>query len=164
MTDLIADKLTAPGAPFEFDDIEVNGVPCRVFKNTPAHLSTLYENLDAFADKTFVVYEGRRLTYAEVAAQAATLARHMRDEYGIGRGSRVAIAMRNAPEWLVSFMAITSLGGIAVLVNSRGTPPEVAYCLTSARCELTLADRRLLPDVCALRTHLGRSTLFVRTG
>jgi acyl-CoA synthetase (AMP-forming)/AMP-acid ligase II len=142
MTDPITASLTAEGAPFEFVSIEVSGVPCRVFRDTPAYLSALYENLDAFADKTFAVYEGRRLTYAEVSAQAATLAAHLRDNYDIGRGSRVAIVMRNAPEWLVSFIAITSLGGVAVLVNSRGTAEDTAYCLKSTECALALADRR----------------------
>jgi acyl-CoA synthetase (AMP-forming)/AMP-acid ligase II len=142
MTDPIVEKLTGPGAPFEFEDVEIDGVPCRMFRSTPTHLSTLYENLDAFSDRTFVVYEGRRLTYAEITAQAATLAAHLRDDYDIGRGSRVAIAMRNAPEWISSFIAVTSLGGIAVLVNSRGTADETAYCLTSTKCELVLADQR----------------------
>ncbi len=142
MTDPITASLTAEGAPFEFVSIEVHGVPCRVFRDTPPYLSTLYENLDAFADRTFAVYEGRRLTYAEVSAQAATLAAHLREEYGIGRGSRVAIVMRNAPEWLISFIAITSLGGVAVLVNSRGTAEDTAYCLKSSECVLAIADRR----------------------
>jgi long-chain acyl-CoA synthetase len=142
MTDPIAERLTAPGAPFEFEDIELDGVPCRVFRNTPRYLSTLFENLGAFADKTFAVYEDRRLTYAQVESQAAALATYLRDEHGIGRQDRVAIAMRNAPEWLVAFLAITSLGAVAVLVNSRGTPDDIAYCLTSTKCKLAIADRR----------------------
>ncbi|MCP5090024.1 MAG: acyl--CoA ligase [Gammaproteobacteria bacterium] len=142
MTDPITAGLTAEGAPFEFVSIEVNGVPCRVFRDTPAYLSSLYKNFDTFADKILVVYEGRRLSYADVAAQAATLAAHLRDQHDVGRGSRVAIVMRNCPEWLISFVAITSLGGVAVLVNSRGKPEEIAYCLKSTDCSLAIADRR----------------------
>jgi len=142
MTDPIVEQLTAPGAPFEFVGVEIDGVPCRVFRDTPDYLSTLYENLDAFADKIFVVYEGRRLTYADIVTQAATLAEHLRENHDVGRGSRVAIAMRNAPEWLPSFMAITSLGAVAVLVNSRGTANETAYCLESTECALAICDRR----------------------
>ncbi|MDH3336220.1 MAG: AMP-binding protein [Gammaproteobacteria bacterium] len=142
MTDSIIEKLTGPGGPFEFVQIEVNGVPCRVFRDTPAYLSSLYETLPHFADKTLVVYEGRRLTYSDATAQAATLAAHLRDKYDIRRGSRVAIVMRNAPEWIVSFLAITSLGAVAVLVNSRGKAGEIAYCLESTSCTLAVTDRR----------------------
>lgn len=142
MTESIVDRLTAKGAPFEFETVSVRGTRCRVFKNTPPYLSTLYANLDVFSDRIFAVYEGRRLSYADVIAQAATLAAHLREHHDIGRGSRVAIVMRNAPEWVVAFLAITSLGGVAVLVNSRGTADDIAYCLTSTKCDLAIADRR----------------------
>jgi len=142
MTDPIIEQLTAAGGPFEFVNIEVGGVPCRVFRDTPSYLGTLYQNLPQFSDKILVVYEGRRLSYADVAAQAATLAAHLRDQHDVGRGSRVAIVMRNCPEWLISFIAITSLGGVAVLVNSRGKPEEIAYCLESTNCSVAIADQR----------------------
>ena len=56
MTDAIIEQLTGAGGPFEFMDTEVNGVPCRVFRDTPAYLSALYTNLDTFSDKIRVVY------------------------------------------------------------------------------------------------------------
>ena len=142
MTDAITAQLTAPGAPFEFQTVEVAGVSCRVFKQTPACLSTLFENLEAFADMTMVVYEGRRLSYADVTTQAATLAAHLAKEHNIGRGSHVAIAMRNSPEWIVSFIAVTSLGAVAVLINSHSKADEITYCLTSTDCTLALCDQR----------------------
>jgi long-chain acyl-CoA synthetase len=142
MTDAIIEQLTGAGGPFEFVNVEVGGVPCRVFRDTPAYLSALYQNLPQFSDKILVVYEGRRLSYADVAAQAATLAAHLRDQHDVGRGSRVAVVMRNCPEWLISFIAITSLGGVAVLVNSRGKPEEIAYCLESTNCSVAIADQR----------------------
>ena len=108
MSNPIVDRLTAAGAPFEFADIEVRGVPCHVFRDTPPYLSILYRNLAAFADRTLVVYEGRRLSYADATRRAAALASALKDQHGVGPGSRVAIVMRNCPEWLMSFMAVTS--------------------------------------------------------
>ena len=50
--------------------------------------------------------------------------------------------MRNRPEWLVAFIAITALGAVPVLVNSRGVAAELAYSLTYTRCRHLIADER----------------------
>ena len=138
----IGAQLTAPGAPFELTEKRIAGRKCRVFVDTPGCLATLYGNLDAFADHTLVVYEGRKLTYGEVVKRAAALAQHLREDRELGAGDHVAIAMRNCPEWIIAFLAITSLGGVAVLVNSRGTADEIGFCLTSTDCRLVIADAR----------------------
>jgi long-chain acyl-CoA synthetase len=132
---------TAAGRPFELIDAVVRGGRCRVFRNAPRCLAQLYPPARAHAGEVFTVMDGTALTYAEVFSAAATLAAELASG-GVGKGTHVAIAMRNRPEWLVSFIAITALGAVPVLVNSRGAAAELAYSLKYTRCQHVLADER----------------------
>ena len=63
---------------------------------------------------------------------AAKVAQLMTSEYNITSGDRVAISMRNFPEWIIAFCATTSIGGIAVAMNSLWNPDEMAYGLNDS--------------------------------
>jgi long-chain acyl-CoA synthetase len=130
---------TAVGTPFELMDATVRGARCRVFRHAPRCLSQLYVAAQAHAARTFTVADGVRLSYAQVLAHAAALAADLA-AHGVGRGTHVALAMRNRPEWLVAFIASSALGAVPVLVNSRGTAPEIAASLRYAACEHVIAD------------------------
>jgi len=106
MKEIVA-QLTAPGAPFEFEDAEIRGMQCRVFKDAPKYLSQLYGGLKNHSGKTMAVYENRRLEYDDGIVQAANLAHYLKDTINISAGQHVAIAMRNCPEWITAFVAVT---------------------------------------------------------
>jgi long-chain acyl-CoA synthetase len=131
--------LTAPGQPFELTERLVGGVSCRVFRHAPRTLSELYAAARAHADRVFCVSEAERLSYATVLARAASLAAALRAQ-GVAAGAHVAIAMRNRPEWLIAFIAISALGAVPVLVNSRGSGEEIAFSLRQTRCRRVIAD------------------------
>lgn len=84
------------------------------------------------ADKTCVVYEDERLTYAEVDARVRSLARYLRETCGVDRGDRVAIAMRNYPEWVIAYWATVTIGATVVGMNgcdragNRTSEPHVS--------------------------------------
>ena len=100
-------ELVAPGGAFETVEAEVLGLPMRVFASAPPSMRSIWE-LAAMGhgDKPYLVYEDEHLTYAEVAAQVRSLAHHLRDVHGVGSGDRVALAMRNYPEWVVGYWEI----------------------------------------------------------
>ena len=110
--------ISAPGQPYETRELEVRGVRMQTFVNAPANLAGLYEQSLALADRDFLVYEGERLTFAETHARAAALAAWLLEEAQVAEGARIAIAMRNYPEWVIAFMAITAIGRIAVPMNA----------------------------------------------
>ena len=112
----IVAQLTAAGEPFELVPGTVFGRECLRFKNAPATLGTLFA--EARSDAPFIVYGDERMSFAETYAAAARVATVLVKDYGIERGDRVAISMRNYPEWILSFMAVTSIGGIAVAMNA----------------------------------------------
>lgn len=140
--DQIRSYLSAPGQPFELVDQTIEGVPLKVYRNLPRNLSHMIAEAANFGDRTFLVSGERRLSYAETLGRSTALAAWLRDAYGVGRGMRVAIAMRNSPEWVIAFLAIQLTGATASLLNSRGTADEIVHALNDTECVLAIADRR----------------------
>ena len=102
-------ELTAPGAPFEVESITVRGIDLRSYKNAPPNVRALWQSTAAFGDRDYLVYEGERLTYGQAHAQTASIAAWL-FEQGVTPGDRVAIAMRNYPEWMLIYWACVSVG------------------------------------------------------
>ena len=152
--------LTAPGGGFAMVDAEVRGIPMRLFEAAPPHMRVLWEMAALHGDKTYVVFEDEHLTYAEVDAQVRALAHHLREEHGVGSGDRVALAMRNYPEWVIGYWATISLGAAAVGMNAWWTTPEMAYALGDSRPAVLIADHerleRVLPVLDELRADGDR--------
>ena len=104
--------VTAPGQIFELVDAEVFGIKTQVFKNAPAHLGQVFAGARGHGEKTFLVYEGETYTFTQAMDQIDALSNLLVNTYGVKKGDRVAVAMRNYPEWVMSFAAIISVGAI----------------------------------------------------
>jgi long-chain acyl-CoA synthetase len=145
--------LTAPGTKFETETVDIRGVPTRVWKNAPPTLRFLIEASRAHGDAVFTIYEDERVsyeaTYRAVAALAARLV-----AIGVGPGDRVALAMRNLPEWPVAFFAATAIGAIMVPLNAWWTGGELEYGLFDSGSTVLIVDderhRRLIEHYPAL--------------
>ena len=154
-------ELTARGEPYELIGVEQYGVSVRAFKNAPLSLRQLYA--DAISDATFLVYEDERLSFAEAWQHAAALATALKEECGMSKGDRVAISMRNYPEWVIAFMAATSVGGIAVAMNALWTAEEMLYGLEDSGARVLLADSERVERLKrAGKVPGGLSTVAVR--
>ncbi|MBV2234301.1 MAG: AMP-binding protein, partial [Sterolibacterium sp.] len=101
----VAAQLTAPDAPYALAEIQHDGRPYRIYQNAPVHLAQLIEQGRGFGDKSFLVWQEQRLSYADFYRQVDALVPVLREQYAIRKGDRVAIAMRNRPEWMVAFAA-----------------------------------------------------------
>ena len=145
--------LTAPGSRFEMETLDIRGVPTRVWKNAPPNLALLLHFSRTHGDRIFTVYQDERVSFEANFRAAATLAAHLAG-LGIGKGDRVALAMRNLPEWPVAFFAIVSLGAIVVPLNAWWTGAELEYGLVDSGARVLIADgrrhERLLPHDAAL--------------
>ena len=157
--------LTAPGEPFELVASTVYGRESRFFKHAPETLRDLFA--DNVSNLDFLVYEDERLTFAEAYLKSAQIAQLLVRQYGITKGDRVAISMRNYPEWVLSFMAITSIGGIAVAMNSLWRPDEMAYGLIDSGAKVLLADDERLSRFAQIEnipeTRVDVQTIAIRT-
>ena len=135
-------RLTAPGQPYQLEKIVHYGQPCWAFKNAPPTLRHLFE--EARSDLPFLIYGEERLSFEEAWQQASCLGRLLVDQYDVQKGDRVAISMRNYPEWILAFTAATSIGAIAVAMNSLWQPDELAYGLADSGAKVFLADAERL--------------------
>ncbi|MXO63862.1 class I adenylate-forming enzyme family protein [Qipengyuania oceanensis] len=134
-----AEKLTAPGMRFEMETIDIDGVQTRVWKNAPSSLREIALAGRSHGDRLFTIYEDERVTYDAWFRAVARLAVEFQAR-GIAKGDRVAIAMRNLPEWPVAFFAATTIGAICVPLNAWWTGPELAYGLANSGTRLLVCD------------------------
>jgi long-chain acyl-CoA synthetase len=140
-------RLTAPGEPHELIETIARGEKVRVFANAPPTLRALYAA--ARSDQTFLVYEAERMSYEETWRAACRLATALREDFGVRAGDRVAISMRNYPEWVIAFMAATSIGAIAVAMNALWQPAEMDYGLRNSGASVLFADQERLDRLAA---------------
>jgi long-chain acyl-CoA synthetase len=160
-------ELLAPGSPFAVTDAMVGGVSIKTFAATPPNMRLVWENsAAAFGDRLYVVYEDEHYSYAEIAGDVSALAHYLSD-HGVGSGDRVAIAMRNYPEWITAYWAVVSVGAAVVGMNAWWTSAEMEYGLTDSTPKVLIADRerveRVLPILDAIRAKYPLHLLAVRS-
>ncbi len=132
-------ELTAPGAPFEIVEIPVRGNNIRMYKNAPPSVRELWLSTAAYGDRDYLVYENDRLTYAQAHAQVNAIAAWLFAQ-GVQPGDRVAIAMRNYPEWMLLYWACLSIGVAAVGMNAWWVTDEMEYAIKDSAPKVIFAD------------------------
>ncbi|NBP54785.1 MAG: hypothetical protein EBU67_11010, partial [Actinobacteria bacterium] len=140
----------------------VNGVEVDVFKNAPPHLGLVFAAARQHGDKPFLVYEGETWTFTQAVDRLDALASLLVNTYGVKKGDRVAIAMRNYPEWVVSFGAILSIGAVSVSMNSWWTADEMDYALEDSGSTVMICDEQRYEAGAAAAARLGVKCLVVR--
>jgi acyl-CoA synthetase (AMP-forming)/AMP-acid ligase II len=132
--------ITGEHGPFPLQEARINGETRTVFGGLPGNLRDLYLFAASYGDTDCLVYQDQRLSFNEVVGQVLKLADALSTRYGVKKGDRVAIAMRNCPEWCLAFMAITSIGAVAVPMNSWWQGEELAYALRDSETCLAIVD------------------------
>jgi long-chain acyl-CoA synthetase len=145
-------RLTAPGQLFEMEDVEVRGVTLRTWRAAPPSLRSVLDLSLGYGDADYLVYEDERTTYAQHYRIAATLAHRLRDDLGVRKGDRVAIIMRNLPEWVMAFWAAVAAGAVVVPLNAWWTGGELAYGLEDSGASVAFVDAERAGRI---RPHLG---------
>lgn len=138
--------LTAPGTKFEMETLDIRGIPTRVWKHAPHDLGALLDLSRMHGDRMFTILDDARVTYEANWRATATLARALRG-MGVGKGDRVALAMRNLPEWPMAFFAIVTIGAIAVPLNAWWTGAELAYGIRDSGAKLVIVDGERLDRI-----------------
>ena len=151
---------TGPGQPHELVDALVNGRALRVFKNAPNSLRAMFEATTS--DLPFLIYGDERLSFAQAWAASSRIGQVLVQHCGVRPGDRVAIAMRNYPEWLLAFTAITAIGAVAVAMNAHWQAEEMAYGLTDCGAKAIFADQERLDRLAERAPLPGLQVLAVR--
>jgi long-chain acyl-CoA synthetase len=152
--DAVLAQVTGPGGSIQLGrDAEGRAI----VTNLPAILPILFDAFTMLHGATDAVVSGdERLTFADLDARATKLAHVLAGDWGVRKGDRVAIAMRNCPAWIVAYMAALKAGGVATLINGWWAPEEMRHGLAISEPCLIIADepraRRLEAGGCVIPT------------
>jgi long-chain acyl-CoA synthetase len=151
-------ELTKPGAALEVVEVDVGGQKLRAFKNAPPSVRALWLSTAAFGPRDYLVYGDERITYAQAHQQVAAIASWMWAQ-GVRPGDRVAIAMRNYPEWLLIYWAGACIGVAVVGMNAWWTAAEMAFGLEDSHPKILFADAERIARLAEQPDMLGAATL-----
>jgi long-chain acyl-CoA synthetase len=151
-------ELTAPGAAFEITEVDLGTHKVRAFKAAPPSIRELWLSTLPFADREYLIYQDERMTYGEAHKQVASIANWLVAQ-GVKPGDRVAIAMRNYPEWMLIYWACVSMGIAVVGMNAWWTAEEMAYGLEDSRPKVLFADGERIARIAERPAMLGDITL-----
>lgn len=139
------DESTAAGADFEIHRVEVRGQKLRAFKNAPGSLRDVWLASAAHAEKDAIVFQNERWTYAQAHATVASVANWYAAQ-GLRSGDRVAIAMRNYPEWMFAHWAAQCSGIAVVGMNAWWTTPEMEFAMEDSAPKVLICDEERLAN------------------
>ena len=125
---------------FELQKKTIRGNEYNVFVNVPQNLYEYFQFALIHGEWEFLAYEDESYKYQEVLNNAAGLAHVLVDKYGLKKGDAVAFSMRNYPEWIYSYMAVTSIGCVAVPLNSWWQGEELDYGITHSEAKVFIGD------------------------
>ncbi|MDE3107312.1 MAG: AMP-binding protein [Acidobacteriota bacterium] len=154
-------EVSAPGQPFEVINVEKNGTTIRHFKNAPRNLRSFFDSARGL-EQTFLVYEDEEWTFAAVMREVDALAYALVHDLGVKKGDRVGVAMRNYPEWIISFAAITSIGAISVSLNAWWTETEIDYAVNDAGLSVLIGDHERVLRASTPCANAGVTLIGVR--
>ena len=135
----LASEMSKEGM-FELQKKTIRGNEYNVFVNVPQNLYEYFQFALIHGEWDFLAYEDESYKYQEVLNNAAGLAHILVDKYGLKKGDAVAFSMRNYPEWIYSYMAVTSIGCVAVPLNSWWQGKELDYGITHSEAKVFIGD------------------------
>jgi acyl-CoA synthetase (AMP-forming)/AMP-acid ligase II len=136
-------QLTGPEGEYPVAQQMIDGIEYPVFTTAAPNLPALFQICLQHGDLDFVVCGDDRFSFSETYFGACRVA-HLLKARGITKGDRVAVAMRNRPEWIISYMGALMAGAIVVPMNSWWTGPELDFGLQDCGAKLVFLDRSRL--------------------
>ncbi|CAM4228900.1 Long-chain-fatty-acid--CoA ligase [Comamonas aquatilis] len=134
-------QLTAPGAPFELEQVQLrDGQWVSAYRNAFKTFPELLNSARVHSAAEFMIYGEERWTYARFFAAADALACRLQKELGVKAGDRIAVAMRNRPEWAVAAIGAALIGAVPVLLNSFGLGSELLANLEDTTPDWLICD------------------------
>ena len=147
-------RFTAADGIFAVTEQQVAGAPQRVFTHAAPTVLDILSSGRGHGGADFLVFGDQRWSFEQFFADVDALAAVLQHDIGVKPGDRIAIAMRNCPDWVLMFAAAVHVGAVAVLINSWGSAEELEFTLRDSDPTVLAAD---LP-----RTRLAADALRQR--
>lgn len=148
-------ELTSPGQMFEVETVQLNGAPVRSYVHAPPSLREIWLSSAGHDQADYLVYDDERYSYAEAHQRVAAIAQWLHRQ-GVKQGDRVAIAMRNYPEWMLSYWAVTSMGAVAIGMNAWWVAKEMHYALADSAPKALICDEERLNTFASIRADFSQ--------
>src|SRR5215472_12926147 len=130
------------------------------------NLADMFENaVDHFADREYLVCDGKRRTYGEMEERANRLAHHLA-AHGIGPGDHVGVYALNSVEWVETLWAVFKLRAVWININYRYVEEELRYLFDNADLKALVYQRQFASRVAGVRgaMPLLRHTIVIDDG
>jgi acyl-CoA synthetase (AMP-forming)/AMP-acid ligase II len=155
-------EMTAPGQMFSLSEVEVGGHPMKTWAMAPGSLRDIWLNTAGHDQADYLVYRDERWTYARAHREVAAIANWLTAN-GVRQHDRVAIAMRNYPEWMLTYWATACIGAVSVGVNAWWVAKELEYGLQDCDAKLLICDTERLQRFAEIRDQVpGMQAVAVR--
>jgi len=156
------DHIAATEEKYALEQCEIRGVTYRTFRNGPKSLRDVLEMCLEHGDADFLVFEDERCSFHDVYRNTLRIANTLVDVYGVKPGDRVALSMRNVPEYPMLFMALASIGAVTVFLNSWWTTEELEYGFSDSGARLAFVDEPRHKTMEPFAGRLGIKRVMVR--
>ena len=137
---------------------DIRGIPTRVYAKAPATVRDIWLSTTQFAERDYLVYEGERITYAQAHDRVRSIGLWLL-AHNVKPGDRVAIAMRNYPEWMLGYWATLSIGATVVGMNAWWTGPEMQYAIQDSTPKVIILDHERMDRLSDYTADLNDTTL-----
>ena len=158
-------ELISTNEMFAVETASIRGVNYPVFKNAPQNLCEMLLrgfSLHGDGKAEYLVYQSERWSYDAFCKDIKKTAWHLQNEFSVKKGTSIAIAMRNYPEFLILVMAISALGAKVVFLNAWWTTKELKYALEDSSASLVFADGPRTKSIEPLVQDLNLQLIAVR--
>jgi len=152
------EMVTAPDAFLELTTIEVGGNQLKAYKHAPGSMRDLWMLGQGYGGQEYIVYGEERYTFAQAGQIVANFSAWLQGQ-GIGSGDRVAIALRNYPEWIFAYWGVIAVGGVVVGMNAWWVADEMAYALSDSEPKILIADDQRLATFADIATDFPDLTV-----
>ena len=138
--DDIIDDICLTEDDFKLKQETIRGVNYKCFDSKISNLNDYFKLSLKYPDNDMLVFDNERYTFQSCYDLSSAFANALIERFKIKKGDRIAIASRNYPEWINSFIAITSIGAIAVPLNSWWTKDELKYGIENCGAKIIIVD------------------------
>lgn len=126
---------------YRFGEKKVDSATIKVYADRPQTVFEMFhKTVKTYPSRDAIKYGDIRLTYADLDRRVDELASFLKNDGYVGRGDRVAVFLGNDATFPTAFLAISKIGAISVVLNTRLTKPELAYQLELTKPVAAIVD------------------------
>jgi long-chain acyl-CoA synthetase len=106
-------------------------------------VSSFRASVEAYSEKVAIYWGDREYSYGQLWEHCVAMSNRLRGEFGVKKGDRVGLWLKNSPEFVSSFFGILHSGAVAVPLNCFLKPTEVNFILKDAGIDVIVTDADL---------------------